>query len=230
MTDPTWARSGAITSSGSGSSVSATFPATVNSGEVAIFVARIGSVIITGWPAGFTSFASHTPGNPPGRLVAAWKRCDGTEGGTTVTATASGTAFYAAVLHLFTGCTASGTPIDTNADASSTTPSTSLAFAAITTSVDAQLAVHLGIAYSSASTLLVTETPGGSWTKRFEDVGVIGSTSASLYLETLDAPTAGVIAGSTSTLSGSRTWLGTTFSLRSAATNTSSGLFFGSNF
>lgn len=209
MAAPAWVQASPTGSSFSGStSVGTTHAASgIVSGHVAVWLISC-STDSTGlditWPAGWTEITDLEQ-TSDFHQFAAWRRCDGSENGTTATATLSAVGAGTSRMGYWSGCLASGVPVEGVAHDQGNTATASCP--AITTSGADRKGLHLISARRTTAT-----TPPTGWTEQIE----IGANTAKVCFEDRDAALAtnATEAATTRALGGTADWITTSLALR----------------
>src|SRR5262245_36187655 len=79
-----------------GASVSVNLPATVSAGDTLFVIHRVAVAGAIGWPANWTELVDASPDGADDQISVAWKKADGSEGGTTITLTQTSGKFASA--------------------------------------------------------------------------------------------------------------------------------------
>lgn len=168
-----YSTAGAFAASASTSSLSTAFPATVNNGDIAIIVAMSFQNIT--FPVAFTSEAQATNAGGSGtNMRLGWKRCNGTEGGTSVNVTLGAASATWARIIIFTGAIASGTPYEGyTTNAATNLGTSSMTTVAVTSTVANTLGVLIAICNNN-----VTSTPAAGYTERLDSGTATGGGAA----------------------------------------------------
>lgn len=235
MAIPTYVASGALAAIATSTTLDTVYPSGVQSGDIALLLVRVtGGSTVSSYPSGFTQIVFEGPDTGfVGMAALAWKRCDGTESGATVTTTVSSASSIRGVLHVFRGCVRTGSPIDailTSGYTAGTTTQTYVRWSALVSTVANTLGVHIG--YRGRNTTLTpTVTADAAWTQRFDAYTQVSSATftAEFTLETKDLAAAGTSATTDSTSTDSMGYYAMSLALVPAA-DTGSSLFFGSMF
>jgi hypothetical protein len=237
MAAPTFKSVGSTTRTASVTTADATFPVSIAAGDLAFFVCRAptGQTVSAG-PSGFSALGSVVDSGgsitQSTCLYIGYKICNGTEGSTTVTATwSSATGDKVSAIVVYTGGRAFGTPCAQLGTTSNASLSTSLTWAAGTTTAAASSVLHLGAWVVNGGTIR-TSTPGGSFTENADQGAVMtgATTSCMLLAESLVVASPGSVAATTSTASANKvSFAGMLIEMYDPSTS-SSNLFFGSMF
>jgi hypothetical protein len=183
-------------------------PATVNSGDLLVlFVgARATGITLASVPVGFTG--GTVAGTSTQRLRYFYKIADGTEGGTTITYTAtytSGTPRGTAIVLCYTGTGLSST-IDAGSNTSGTV-STDAIMPDITTTASNSRAIACIITGNVTTIDDASGETGGDWI----EVVAEGGTVVCMQIQHAEMASIGSITGGTATLGASNNWTGTGF-------------------
>jgi hypothetical protein len=166
------------------------FPAGVLPNDIAIAVHFSDSTTAATWPGGWTTLTQATTTNWQSQV--AWKRCDGTEDGTTISLAQAGAIVKGAQIWVFRHCIASGTPFEDFSNATSTSTSAT-SNSTTTTGVD-----RLVVRITTNSDDVPGSTPAG-YTSPVVDVTTLGNDGA-ITLDFKVIPTATTDAASTRTI------------------------------
>lgn len=195
-TPPAYASKGAVTADFA-SVINVSFPAVVNANDIALFVQTADSNP-SGWggTTGFTPIASAVGGSTGARLL--YKRCTGSEDGTSVTFDSNGTAgTCSGQIFTISGAIVSGTPYE---DASvNSGASTTMTSNATTISGAARLGIRIYCQGDNRAS-----TPPSGWTEQSEDADVVIQFMVSFDTKEVAAGTEGA---TSRTISGSEDWV-----------------------
>lgn len=184
-----YASAGAMAGSAGTTSLSVSFPATVNSGDIAIIIAVAFKNITL--PASFTSEAqeNHAPSATNFRM--GWKRCDGTEDSSSVNVTLEVSGQVWSQIYIFSGAISSGTPYEGYSAVTGADNAGSLTTPAITSTV----ADTLGVLVASDQDN-ITFTPASGFTEQVDNNSTAGIDCA-FTVNTIAKPSAGTTAAGT---------------------------------
>lgn len=214
---PTYFGTGGYAGGSNISSVAPAFPVGVQADDIALLHASFhdgssspGSQTIT-TPAGFTLVDFQGPTNIGATSIGYlfWKRCSGSEGGTTVTVNASETSnteVYGSVISVFRGCKASGTPYEGIAHkaAAATTTHTS---DALTTLGPNRLALFI-VGHRVAT----NASTAGSWAELYDFTTAAGN-DAGVYAYSVAQAAAGAVTPASITMGLSAGYIAFTLAL-----------------
>ena len=203
------------------------YPATVNTNDIAIIGVRWydGS---TPSPSGFTQMGSTVTLSTSAKFALFWKRCLGTEAGTTVSIASTGTTIQAAQLFLFSDVVTSGVPYESLSN--NTWSGTTFSPASFTTSGPNELGVVISEYTKTTTGGSVTTSVGGTWIEKVDNYGSNGARPVALVVATKDFSSASSVSPSFHSLSTSCDDIGFSFALIPRPPFSANGFFFGSNF
>lgn len=187
MAIPSYASAGAVAAGVTGSLATA-FPGSVTANQIAVMaVCAFESDVAL--PGAFTSQSVISDGAGAYYRMG-WKRCAGTEGGTTVNVTQSSNYIWAQI-YTFNDCILTGTPYE-GYDTATQVGGTAIVCPALTSTV----ADTLGVRIAQASFQAVTFTPAAGWTERVDNSGATGGIDSSLTVNTISKASIGTTASS----------------------------------
>lgn len=213
MTAPTFNQQGTGTTSNTSSTVNVAFPASgLLAGDVGIILGASysnGSTAYT-WNGIWNAIQATSNGTGTCSVAGAYGRLDGTETGNATYTHSTGALTRMAVMAVFRGCVASGSPVEGASITGGNGNGTSATFpTVVTTDVD-----RLIVGICSAR----NTTANSAYTNFTERGTPITNTSRKLFLATCAAPTAGSYTGDTFTIGASAVdWAAVSFALIPAA-------------
>jgi len=220
---PTFFGKGALADEASGSTIGIspqiTFPASIAANDIAVMGVGCNASSTFTTPSGWTLLGTSLESDAGQSTEWYWRRLDGTEGGQTVTASAtfSSTIGGYGQIWVFRGCVTTGDPFEgvgTAGTVSETTPDSS---ACTTTGAD-RLVVCL--AQLDNDTAFASGYPPSGWTDRGTDASTIGNDWRNYCMDRTEATATTVASAVVGTLGASTRWRTLTFALIPAAGGT----------
>jgi hypothetical protein len=200
-------------STGTGTSVAISTPASTASGETLLYaISADGNGATVTFPTGFAHVTGspETLGSPDGhRLHVGWKVADGTEGGT-LTATISASLGWSGCILRYTGRHATA-PIDVspgiNKNGTGNASPVAPASATITTVTNGCDLVWIAILDPTSATPGAASTPPSGYTERVDTTGTNGTTITAADINQGTAGATGAVTGSISFSAGTAGWI-----------------------
>lgn len=216
MVLPTFFDAGTCTA-GTGSTMNVPFPATVAANDIAIWhvIVRQTGASANTFPGDWNEAFDAVNGF---QTAWAWKRCDGTEGGTSpqVTGLAGGGIANYSRIYVFRGCVTSGTPFEASANTSGS--STTYSSSAINTLGVDRLALCLIIIGDDDKTLTNMTGSNVTWAKTVTECASGTGIDGTIVCEQANVAAATAVTAGSQTYSGSEIWGTNTFALIPAVT------------
>lgn len=189
---PSFVANGAIAGSASTTSLAVSFPASVAADAIALLWS-MGYEDMT-FPGSFTAEAQVQDVSSATKFRLGWKRCSGSEGGTSVNITQSSNQMWAQIA-VFTGCVVSGTPYEGYSAVTGTSNTATLTTPAIVSTVDQTLGVLIALDNGN-----VTFTAASGYTERLDNSSTEGI-DGSFAVDTIVKAAAGTTSAGTKTAS-----------------------------
>lgn len=187
-TPPSYVNAGALAGSAGTTSLAVSFPGSVAADDIALLWSISYSAMT--YPGTFTAETGVQDVPTATLFRMGWKRCSGTEGGTSVNITLSSNQIWAQIA-IFTGCVASGTPYEGYSAVTGSDSTGTLTTPAIVSTVDQTLGVLLAINNGN-----VTFTPASGFTERLDNANTTG-VDAAFAVDTIVKAAAGTTSAGT---------------------------------
>jgi len=192
------------------------YPATVHAGDIAWLVVSVRDTSTTPTtPSGFT--AANTFGANSVRGHTYWKRCTGSEGGTTVSVTIGGTVAKSARIYIIHGAVSTVTPFE--GGGGNTGATAAIAFPAAAPSGDERLAVGFLVVSDDNALVAQTGQAGGTWQESFAEFTFTDGSDGAVQMQHASDVTNGVtLGGGNQTMAAADGWAVRTYFMIPALT------------
>lgn len=189
--------------------VNVPYPASVPANSIAILQAIMYDTLnpnTLNIPSGFSEIdlgGVFSSGDANSHMGLYWKRCTGSEGGTTVNITSTAghasTDTLAGIISIWSDCITSGTPYE--GVASGNANNTSMVGSAVTTLGNNRRVCHFGATWDST-----TGSPSAGYTENYDAQTGSGTFDGAVFCYSKSVPSAGSVSSATHTLAASRRW------------------------